>query len=142
MSFDLALIDGDISIRSNGSVRTVEETPKLRQDILKAILTPLGSNRFHPWYGCSVGESVIGRNFPENIIELEAQTSITQTLERIRQLQQAQLGFQEVTLGEQISSIGPISVNRNPVDTRQLNIRVAVTTRRLTQVDEIFQLIS
>lgn len=142
MSFDLALIDGDISIKSDGSIRTVTDTPKLRQDILKIILTPLGSNRFHPWYGCSISENLIGRDFPDNLIEVEAQTTIQQSLERLRQLQLAQSTTQQVSLGELITSIGPISINRNPIDLRQINIRVAVTTKRLTKVEEIFQIIS
>jgi len=142
MSFDLALVDGDISIKSDGSVRTVTDTPKLRQDVLKMILTPLGSNKFHPWYGCSISENLIGRNYPDNLIEVEAQTSIQQSLERLRQLQLAQSTTQQVTLGELITSIGPISINRNPIDLRQINVRVAVTTKRLTKVEEIFQIIS
>lgn len=142
MSFDLALIDGDVSIKSDGSVRTIQDTPKLRQDILKIILTPIGSNRFHPWYGCSISENLIGRNFPDNLIEAEVETSIRQSLERLKQLQLAQSTTQEVTLGELIASIGPIRVNRNPVDFRQLNVRVGVTTRRLTNLEEVFQLTS
>lgn len=142
MSFDLALIDGDISIKPDGSVRTVTDTPKLRQDVLKIILTPLGSNRFHQWYGCSVGENLIGLNMPDNLMETEIQTVVQQSLERLRQLQLSQSTAQEVTLGERIESIGPISVNRNPIDLRQLNIRVAITTRRLTKIEEVFQLTS
>lgn len=140
MSFDLALVDGNLSIKSDGSVRTVTDTLKLRQDILKIIVTPLGSNKFHPWYGCSMGEGLIGNNFADNIIELEVQTSVQQSLERLRQLQLAQSTSQNVSLGELIAAIGEVEVNRNPIDLRQLNARVVVSSRRLTRIEEIFQI--
>lgn len=142
MSFDLALVNGDISIKNDGAVRIITDTPKLRQDILKIILTRLGSNRFHPWYGCSISENILGQNFPDNLIDAEVRASVQQSLERLRQLQLAQSTTQQVSLGELITSIGPISVNRNPIDLRQLNVRVAITTKRLTKIEEIFQITS
>jgi len=100
MSFDFALINNDLSVQSNGLVRTVTDTPKLKQDILKVILTPLGSNRFHRWYGCTVSEDIIGKDIPDNMMLVDIQTSISHSLERLKKLQISQLTSQKVTLAE------------------------------------------
>jgi phage baseplate assembly protein W len=142
MSFDLELIDGDLSIKADGAARTISETPKLRQDILKVLLTAIGSNKFHPWYGCAVTDSVIGKGYANNLMISAITTSISQSLDRLKTLQMAQASAQKVSLAEMITEVLNVEVGRNPEDPRQLNIRVTVLTRRLTQVEEIFTLIS
>jgi len=142
MSFDLEIVNSDLKIKSDGSIKTITDTAKLRQDILKIILTSLGSNKFHPWYGCAIGESTIGKNLPEDILDMEIKTSIEQSLEKLKTLQSAQASSQRVTLAELIAEIGNIEAGRNPIDPRQVNITVAVLTKRLSNVEEIFTLIS
>jgi len=140
MSFDLALINSDLSLMPDGSIRTVQDTQKLRQDILKIILTQLGSNRFHPWYGCAVSDDVIGSSLPDNILINDIRTSIIQSLDRLKKLQQQQQTYQKVSLAELINTIGRIDVYRDQVDPRQIKIRVEVYSKRLTKVEEIFTL--
>lgn len=142
MSFDLEIINGDIARKPDGKVRTVSDTPKLRQDILKAIITELGSNKFHPWYGCTINATVIGQNLPAGMLESEISDSIRQTLSRIKTLQQTQAISQRVSLAETISEIGPVVARRNPSDPRQINIIVTVYTKQLTKIEEVFTIIS
>lgn len=142
MSFDLEIIDSDLKIKSDGSIKTVTDTAKLRQDIIKMILTSLGSNRFHPWYGCAIGESTIGKNLPENVLDMEIKSSIEQSLEKLKTLQSAQMASQRVSLAELIAEIGNIAAGRNPIDPRQVNITVAVLTKRLSNIEEVFTIIS
>lgn len=141
MSFDLALKDGDLDILSNGEMRTVSGSEKLRQDVLKVILTPIGSNKFHPWYGCSVSDDVIGRNLPDNITVLTIKTSVSDSLERLRKLQAQQLSDQTVTLAELINSIGDVDVYRVPEDLRQVKVDVVVYAKDLTEIKEIFSIV-
>ena len=142
MSFDLKIEDSDLKIKGDGTITTVTDTPKLRQDILKIILTSLGSNKFHPWYGCAVGENTIGKNLPQNLLEEEIKSSIEQSLMNLRTLQKAQISSQQVSLAEQIAEIGKIDVGRNPVDPRQINIIVSILTKRLTKIEEVFTVIA
>jgi phage baseplate assembly protein W len=142
MSFDLELLNGDITIKGDGTVRTVSETPKLRQDILKILLTSIGSNQFHPWYGCAITDSVMGRNYAENLMVSAIKTSISQSLDRLKTLQMSQASSQKVSLAEMIAEVVSVDVGRDLQDPRQLNIRVVVLTRRLTQVEEVFTLVS
>ena len=138
MSFDFALIENDLQVLANGQIRTIADTPKLRQDILKVIITPLGSNRFHPWYGCTVSEDIIGKNLPENIMNMDIETSIRQSLERLKTLQLGQQATQKVTLAELINIVGGVTAYRAPFDLRQVKIEVVVYTRNLTKIEEIF----
>jgi phage baseplate assembly protein W len=142
MSFDLEIIDGDLQIKADGSMRIVTDTPKLRQDLLKIVLTGLGSNKFHPWYGCSVTDSSIGSSYPDNLLFSDIQTSIMQSLDRLKTLQMSQASAQSVSLAEMIAQVEGVEVERNPADPRQINIRISIWTKRLTKIEEVFTIIS
>ena len=75
-------------------------------------------------------------------LESEIVSSITETLNRLKTLQQSQAISQRVSLAEMISEIGPIFASRNPIDIRQVNIIVTVYTRQLTKIEEVFTIIS
>jgi len=141
MSFDLALINGDLKIQPNGLVKTITDTPKLRQDIIKIVLTPLGSNQNHMWYGCSISED-IGKNFPHDLHLARIQTNVSKTLDRLKALQISQSVNQKVSLAELINSVGEINVERDDNDPRQLNVVVTVFSKRLAKIEELFTIIS
>jgi phage baseplate assembly protein W len=140
MSFDFAIIESDLVIQPDGTMRTVEDTTKLRQDILKIITTSLGSNKFHPWYGCTVSDNIIGKNLPENLMMMEIETSITESLENLKKLQIQQSTSQRISLAELINTIGGVVAFRSPDDPRQVKIQVTVFTKRLTKIEETFTL--
>lgn len=143
MSFDLALTsDGDLNINADGTIQTVSDTPKLRQDILKIIITPLGSNLNQLWYGCSIGDDVIGNNLEASHQLQIIQAGITQSLQRLQALQKIQATTQQVSLAETIASIGGVTVERDTSDMRQLNILVTVFSKQLAQLQELFTIIS
>ena len=142
MSFDLQLLNGDLSLKADGTLKTVSDTPKLRQDILKLLTTALGSNVFNPWYGCPIADTMIGRNYPDNLLASSIQSAVTQSLENLKTLQTSQSSDQKVSLAETIAEIGKVEVERNLADPRQLNIRVTVLTRALTLIQETFTLMS
>ncbi|KKK68403.1 hypothetical protein LCGC14_2944400 [marine sediment metagenome] len=142
MSFDLELINGDLKIQPNGKIRTVTDTPKLRQDVLKIILTPLGSVSAHPWYGCAFGDEIIGKNLPDQILDAQIKASITQSLDRLKALQMAQSSTQRVSLAEMIEVVASIDVERDIDDGRKLNILVTILSKRLAKLEELFTLIS
>lgn len=142
MSFDLDITNGDLTILADGSFKTVQNNPKLVQDIVKIIITPLGSNRFEPWYGCDVGDKTIGRSLSPQLMLQEIQTSIQQSLDNLKQLQLSQASSQLVSLAEQINSIKSIKAEYDPSDSRQINVTVTVITKRLEQIEEVFTISS
>jgi phage baseplate assembly protein W len=140
MSFDLKIVNNDLSIGRDGLLEIVKDNEKLAQDVIKIILTPLGSNRYHRWYGSSIGDRTIGLVVDASITQIEAERAVQMSLSNLIALQQAQTKTQYVSPGETIASIREVSVLRDPQDPRQYQIVVSLLTRQLTVVEETFTL--
>jgi hypothetical protein len=138
MSFDLALINNDLKVNPNGAVRTVSDTPKLKQDIVKIILTPLGSVEAHPWYGCPINEDLVGKVLPRNMMQEQARVSVEIALNRLKDLQRAQSAGQAVSLAELIQVVAEVTVRNDIEDPRLFILTATVLAKDLSQVDEYF----
>ena len=134
MSFDLALERGDIKINADGSMKTVSGNAKLRQDIIKILLTELGNNKFHPKYGSYIGALQLGHYADAKLISLDLESSARKAIKNLMSLQRSQSGKQSLSPGELIVDILKVSVARDQVDPRLYNIFVSVLTKRLTEV--------
>jgi phage baseplate assembly protein W len=134
MSFDLSLEKGDIKISSDGSVKTVSNNAKLKQDIVKILLTELGDNRFHPKYGSHIGALQIGHYADAKLISLDLESSARKAVGNLIALQSGQSRRQKLSPGEVIVDILKVSVTRDQVDPRLYNIFVSVLTKSLTEV--------
>ena len=142
MSFDLSLINGDIKLLKNGQVKTCADTAKIRQDVIKIILTALGSNKKHLWYGCNIGGGLLYKNISDTIVFSAIDDSIREALNNLMKLQRYQSGYQEVSSAEFITKVLGISSSRDPADIRQINIKVSLLTKRLTVIEETFTIAS
>lgn len=136
MSFDLKISGGDISIGTNGDLNTVYDNAKLRQDIIKILLTKIGENKFHSTYGSRVGALEIGFVADKELIELDLQSSVEDAIRYLIRAQQVQQRRQYLTPGEVISGIKSIIVERDKLDPRMYNIYVSVYTKKLTVITE------
>jgi hypothetical protein len=136
VSFDLKITKGDISIGAGGIINTVSDNNKLRQDIIKILLTKLGENKFHPSYGSDVGAIQIGHIPDKSLLELDLTSSAESSIRRLITLQRGQSRRQFLTPGETIVSILDVSVSRDEVDPRLYNIFISVQTQRLTSLTE------
>jgi phage baseplate assembly protein W len=135
MSFDLRLENGDLKINADGTLSTVTGNSKLRQDILKILLTDLGDNKFHPKYGSHVGKLQIGTHADEKIASLDIESSARAALRNLMSLQRSQSRRQALTPGEIIIDILNLEVTRDKVDPRLYNIFVSVLTQSLDRVE-------
>lgn len=140
MSFDLRIENNSLKINPDGSIQTVRDNQKLIQDIIKAMLTPIGDNKFFPWYGSSLSLNIIGQVLDNDFVTSEAERSIQNTLSQLISLQNAQSKIQYVSAGEMIAAIRSVTVLRSNVDPRQYEITVSVLTRKLNVVEETFSL--
>jgi len=138
MSFDLALINSDLSIKPDGTIRTIVGADKLKQDIVKIILTPIGSVKYHLWYGSAINEGTIGKVPPDNMLFQDISTALQQSLSRLQTLQRAQASGQRVDLSEMLATINNLQIQRNPADPRQVNVIVIAISKDFTAVEEIF----
>ena len=92
MSFDFRIKDGDLSIGEDGDLNRVENTDKLVQDILKIIITPIGTNQFYPWYGSRLSKSMIGNVFDHEFISSVATNQLQNAIESLQRLNKNRLG--------------------------------------------------
>jgi len=139
MSFDLRIVAGDLAVNNNGDLEIVENENKLKQDILKILITPSKGNPFHPWYGSPISKILIGNSLDYNFISSAAVNQIRASLEKIIELQKIQVqSGQYVSANEQITAISNISVDRNPSDPRYFKVYVKVVTKALSSVDASF----
>ena len=134
MSFDLALTRGDIKIEANGAVKAVAGNSKLRQDIIKILLTELGDNKFHPKYGSYIGSLQIGHHADAKLVSLDLESSARNAIRILMSLQRSQVRRQALTPGERIIDVLDVSVARDDIDPRLYNIFVSVLTQELTEV--------
>lgn len=140
MSFDLKIINGDLSI-SNGKLKTVEDSEKLIQDILKICLTPAGSNPNYPWYGSFLSKTLIGSTLDEDVIVNYGQSQIQKSLEMLQQLQDLQIKNQQaVSADEQLAAILSTVIYRNPKEPRLFNVMIKALSRGTKPITTAFSL--
>jgi len=134
MSFDLKIKNGDISIDPEGSVEPVTGNSKLRQDILKILLTDFGSNKFHTSYGSFLGKLKIGEAADNRLVSIDIEKSARNAINNLVKLQRSQGRRQGLSAGEIISEVLNVSVERDTSDPRVYNIVVSVLTQEMTEL--------
>lgn len=139
MSFDLKIVNGDF-VLSNGKLKTVVDSEKLIQDILKMCLTTAGSNPIHPWYGSFISRTIIGNpNYTSVLVQI-GKSQLTTALQNLKDLQELQIKqLQRVSADEQIAAISDISILRNQIDPRLFSIVIAVMTKGLKPITTAFE---
>lgn len=134
MSFDLKIESGDLVLKQ-GKLKTITDSEKLIQDVLKMVLTEAGSNPMHPWYGSFVSRTLIGNPNYNNVLIQIAKSQLTTALQNLKQLQDLQVkSFQRVSADEQLASIGDISIQNNPNDPRLFDVFITVITKGLKPI--------
>jgi len=136
MSFDLKIINGDLSISNSGKIKTVNQNSKLKQDILKLLLTEIGDNKYHPNYGSPIGRASIGSYQDESFLKLNVQSMVEGSINKLISLQRNQSKYQYVSPAETIISISKVEVARDSSDPRMWNIFVSVITQELNEVGQ------
>lgn len=136
MSFDLKIEGGDIKIGTDGNLAFVYDNLKLRQDIIKILLTKLGENKFHPSYGSEVGAIKIGHFADQELLEIDLKASVEDAVRKIIALQKGQSLKQYISPGERIISLLDVSAERDTLDPRMYNIFISVQTGALTTITE------
>lgn len=141
MSFDLLIQNGDLAIGQDGDLNRVEDSDKLIQDVLKMLVTPLGSNIFYPFYGSLINKSLVGQAFFDiEMLNSVGSSQLQNSLETLQRLQQKQAVEQYVSPFEQIAAIKKVRIERNQEDYRFFLVTVEIATRALSTVSVQFSL--
>ena len=136
MSYDLKIINGDLSISNSGAVDTVNQTNKVIQDMKKLLLTDLGDNKYHPNYGSPLGAGSIGDYQDEDFLKINIKNSVERSINRLISLQRNQMKYQYVSPSETIMYIKNIKVFRDTTDPRMWSVFVSVVTQDLSEASQ------
>ncbi len=136
MSFDLKIKNGDIKISRDGDIDVVIDNEKIKQDIVKILLTKLGENKYHAYYGSSLGALEIGGVPDRELIEGDLSRMAEESISILMRLQSNQSKSQYISPAEAIIDILDVSVSRDASDPRSYSIGITVLTRKLTKISE------
>lgn len=140
MSFDIQIKDGDLAIGLNGDVQKIENTDKLKQDMLKMVLTPLGGNPFFTFYGSSVSRSLIGSSLNYTFFSNLASDQIKSSLETLMKLQKIQQkDGQRVSAAELLAAVQQVVVEQNQTDPRYFRVIIRAVAKDLNPVATQFE---
>lgn len=140
MSFDLKIQNGDLSIGSDGDVNFVIGNQKVLQEIKKIILTDIGENRFHPFYGSKVGALSVGSIVDYNFLSSELKRSVAESINNLMRLKESQSRFQALNPSEVIISLDQVSAERDLVDPRVWSIFISVTVQSLDEINTVVKI--
>ena len=102
------------------------------------IVTPVGGNKSHPWYGSDVNKFLIGNLYDLDFAKDSATEQLRSSIENLQALQQQQLKTQYITASESIAAINDIYINTNPADMRALEVKVSILSFALTALEVNF----
>lgn len=134
MSFDLKLSQGGLVLDGSGDIQKVEKNDKLQQDLLKIIITPLGANRFFPWYGSKIG-GTIGNVLDINFSNTFASSQLKASLETLKKIQSEQEKIQYLSPEEQLAAVRSALIKENSIDPRYINVFVNVVNKAFQSVN-------
>ncbi len=137
MSFDLKIVNGDISLDNSGQPVFVEKNSKLRQDILKILLTDLGENKYHSFYGSSAGKLDIGSVLDQSFYQKNLENSVSSAINNLIRMQRSQSRYQYVSPGETILEISSVRAFRDETDPRMWSIFVSVITLEQEELSQV-----
>lgn len=126
MSVDLTLKNGDIAISQNADFDMVTDGQKLVQDVIKMITTPSGTNKFQPNIGSLINKRLIGQTLNAQNTVTVLQGSVQEALVLLQKLQKQQAQVQALSPAETLVSINSITVQRDSVEPRQLNVVLSI----------------
>lgn len=138
MSFDLKIMNGDLVI-VQGKIKTVTDSEKLIQDILKMALTTAGSNPIHPWYGSFISRTLVGNPNYSSVLVQIAKSQLTTAMQNLKELQDIQVkSYQRVSADEQIATISDISIVHSRFDPRLFDVVIKALTKGLKPITTAF----
>ena len=103
-------VENDFRFGVDGDLRKIRDTDLLYQNIAKTLLTEIGSNPYHRWYGSSA-MSLIGQK-NNAAISVALQLSVQQALDKLIRLQQDLKKVQNISMDERLMSVQSVQVSQ------------------------------
>jgi len=119
----------------DGSLITVNKESKLVQDLRKIILTSIGSNIFHLWYGTSIpdliGSKISSASFVRAKIDSDIRTAIRRYVDTQDKQRRALLNVPKSSMdaGERFGQLLKLDVQQDQAEPTAFNVQIAFTSR-------------
>lgn len=136
MSFGLKLKNGDLKLSKDGTLEIVTKNSKLRQDIVKMLLTRKGSVKYHREYGSELGIISTDNHIDNKLIESKIEQTVHEGISKLINLQKIQIQRQILSPAEIILSIKSVRVERDTGDPRLYSVFISVITQQLSEISE------
>lgn len=117
-------IENDYRFDTLGQALMVDNEDLLYQAALKILLTDVGSNPYHPWYGTSL-RSRIGSKAISGVATI-INEDVRRALVKLQQLQESQARYQQVTFKERLYAIRSVQVAPHAQDPTTYMVDVVV----------------
>lgn len=118
----------DHYINSLGKIKTVDKEQKLIQQILKNILTVLGSNPFHPYIGTRIAQAIFKALRDPQAFEIQTLQEVENVFNKIK-VDQSKLSLvQSVDLRELLADLRDLRVEPS-VDPREYELYITASTQ-------------
>lgn len=118
-------VENDYRFDLNGDIVTIENENLLYQACMKAILTVLGSNPYHPAYGSKImtriGSKAVGAS------RMLIKEDVSNALKKVQDLQRSQAKYQLVTEKERLYAVRDVLVTQDENDPTVFRVRVIVS---------------
>lgn len=117
-------VENDLRLDAYGNISLVRDHDLLYQVVAKALLTERGSNPFHEWYG-SRAVSMVGQKVNSAVVQ-SVRDAVYSSLEKIKDVQEAQSSVQTVTLKEKLYKVDNVTVGNVGGDPTSLLCTVSI----------------
>lgn len=117
-------VENDIRYDHTGQTIIVENENLLYQEVLKILLTDIGSNPYHTWYGTSIRKR-IGAKAVGGVSALISE-DVRKALLLYQKLQEKQSDYQPVTFKERMYTVAQVKVSPHVEDPTTFLVEVTV----------------
>lgn len=117
-------VENDYRFDAGGNVILIKDEDLLYQAALKILLTDLGSNPFHSWYGTTIRQR-IGSKALSGVAAVLSE-DVRRALSRMQNLQRQQAKYQTVSFKERLYAVLGVQVQQHRQDPSTFLIEVTV----------------
>ena len=119
-------IENDLRFNEIGEIKRVENFDLLYQNVAKVVLTEIGSNPYHDFYGSNAFK-LIGKKI-NGAVGLSLKESVRRALDLFQRIQQRQHKVQQLSPEERLKSVDSILVQQIENDATALLCSIVVTS--------------
>jgi phage baseplate assembly protein W len=117
-------VENDFRYTEQGDIKTIGDFDLLYQNVAKILLTEIGTNPYHVWYG-STAIRLVGKKVSASVVH-SLRASVRDALSNFKNVQDQQAGIQEMSFKERLSRVKSIDVSTIGADETSYLVSVVI----------------